>query len=210
VQDGKITVGSDDILTNLPYVPGIGLWFDHHSSEISRNEDTAMYRGRFEIAPSAARVVYNHYGAAALGRYDSLLESVDKSDAAQLLMEDVTNPSGWMLLSYVIDPRTGLALDRDVNATRDDEQGTDERDEAEVFVRHLIHPGRIFQGDDVVEDGDRAETKGDFWIIVLPPMEVDKGHDRDAQQHHREGQNHPRVRVNDGNRRGEDRKHAVF
>jgi len=109
VQDGKITVSSDDILTNLPYVPGIGLWFDHHSSEISRNEDTAMYRGRFEIAPSAARVVYNHYGAAALGRYDSLLESVDKSDAAQLLMEDVTTPSGWMLLSYVMDPRTGLA-----------------------------------------------------------------------------------------------------
>lgn len=109
VQDGKISVGKNDILTNLPYVPNVGLWFDHHSSEIVRNEDTASYRGRFEIAPSAARVVYNFYGPEKLGRYEKLLESVDKSDAAQLNMEDVTNPSGWMLLSYVMDPRTGLA-----------------------------------------------------------------------------------------------------
>jgi len=109
VQDGKISVGNNDILTNLPYVPGIGLWFDHHSSEIVRNEDTATYKGRFEIAPSAARVVYNHYGPARLGRYETLLESVDKSDAAKLSMEEVTSPSGWMLLSYVMDPRTGLA-----------------------------------------------------------------------------------------------------
>ncbi|HKR64961.1 MAG TPA: exopolyphosphatase [Thermoanaerobaculia bacterium] len=109
VQDGKISAGRNDILTNLPYVPGVGLWFDHHSSEIVRNEDTATYRGRFEIAPSAARVVFNHYGAEKLGKFASLLESVDKSDAAQLSMEDVTNPQGWMLLSYVMDPRTGLA-----------------------------------------------------------------------------------------------------
>ena len=56
VQDGKIAVGPNDILTNLPYQQGIGLWFDHHSSEIIRNQDTVSYRGRFEIAPSAARV----------------------------------------------------------------------------------------------------------------------------------------------------------
>lgn len=109
VQDGKISVGKNDILTNLPYVPNIGLWFDHHSSEIVRNEDTASYRGRFEIAPSAARVIYNYYGPEKLARYEKLLESVDKSDAALLSAEDVTNPSGWMLLSYVMDPRTGLA-----------------------------------------------------------------------------------------------------
>jgi nanoRNase/pAp phosphatase (c-di-AMP/oligoRNAs hydrolase) len=109
VQDGKITVGRNDILTNLPYVPHVGLWFDHHSSEIVRNDETVSYRGRFEIAPSAARVVFNHYGDSRLGKYATLLESVDKSDAAQLLMEDVIHPAGWMLLSYVMDPRTGLA-----------------------------------------------------------------------------------------------------
>lgn len=111
VQDGKIAVKRDDILTNLPFVQGVGLWFDHHSSEIARNEETATYRGRFEIAPSAARVVYNHYSVNSdkLHKFDGLLESVDKSDSAQLNVDDVTRPSGWMLLSYVMDPRTGLA-----------------------------------------------------------------------------------------------------
>lgn len=109
VQDGKIQAGREDILTNLPYVSGVGLWFDHHSSEIARNEDTATYRGRFEIAPSAARVIYNHYKSGKFAKYEKLLESVDKSDAAQLSMDDVTHPQGWMLLSYVMDPRTGLA-----------------------------------------------------------------------------------------------------
>ncbi len=113
VQDGKVAVGRNDVLTNLPYVAGVGLWFDHHSSEIVRNEDTASYRGRFEIAPSAARVIFNHYGPAKLAKYERLLESVDKSDAAQLTREDVVNPGGWMLLSYVMDPRTGLAYHRD-------------------------------------------------------------------------------------------------
>jgi hypothetical protein len=113
VQDGKVQVGRNDILSNLPYVQGAGLWFDHHSSEITRNEDTMSYRGRFEIAPSAARVIYNHYGAAKLGKFEKLLESVDRSDAAQLTMEEVTHPTGWILLSYVMDPRTGLAYHRD-------------------------------------------------------------------------------------------------
>src|SRR5687768_2073932 len=78
VQDGKVQVGRNDILTNLPYVYGVGLWFDHHSSEIVRNEDTVTYRGRFEVAPSAARVVYRHYGPGKLAKYEKLLESVDK------------------------------------------------------------------------------------------------------------------------------------
>lgn len=113
VQDGKVSVGRNDILSNLPYVFGVGLWFDHHSSEITRMDETAAYRGRFEIAPSAARVIYNHYGPARLRKYEKLLESVDRSDSAQLSMGDVTDPKGWILLSYVMDPRTGLAYHHD-------------------------------------------------------------------------------------------------
>src|SRR4029079_12291289 len=124
VQDGKIRIGSNDILTNLPYQIGTGLWFDHHSSEIERNDDTATYRRRFEIAPSAARVVYNHYvengQREKLRRYEDLLTSVDKSDSAQLSMEDVTRPGGWMLLSYVMDPRTGLAYHREYRISNRD------------------------------------------------------------------------------------------
>jgi len=117
VQDGKIAVSANDILTNLPYVPGTGLWFDHHSSEAVRNDvDGVSFEGRFEVAPSAARVVYNYYkdkgGAEKLSKYDALLESVDKSDSATLSHDDVVSPSGWILLSYVMDPRTGLAYYR--------------------------------------------------------------------------------------------------
>jgi len=114
VQDGKVLVSSNDILTNLPYQPGVGLWFDHHSSEATRNElGDKKFEGRFEVAPSAARVVYNYYVEKGEGeklkRFDSLLESVDKSDSAHLTVEEVTHPTGWILLSYVMDPRTGLA-----------------------------------------------------------------------------------------------------
>ncbi len=116
VQDGKVPAGENDILTNLPYVPGVGLWFDHHSSEGTRNEvDNLGFKGRFEVAPSAARVVYNYFKGSdgdKLARFEKLLEDVDKSDAAQLSMEDVKNPTGWILLSYVMDPRTGLAYHR--------------------------------------------------------------------------------------------------
>jgi len=118
VQDGKVRVTANDILTNLPFVPGAGLWFDHHSSEAVRNDMTGTdFNGRFEVAPSAARVVYNYYAGQAqaekLQRYEALLEAVDKSDSANLSHDDVTNPSGWILLSYLMDPRTGLAYYHD-------------------------------------------------------------------------------------------------
>jgi hypothetical protein len=114
VQDGKVLVTGNDIVTNLPYVPGVGLWFDHHSSEETRVDTTSgKFKGRFEVAPSAARVVYNYYAsngkADKLKRFEKLLQAVDRSDSAQLSVDEVTRPSGWILLSYVMDPRTGLA-----------------------------------------------------------------------------------------------------
>ena len=33
VQDGKVEVTENDVLANIPYVPGCGWWCDHHSSE---------------------------------------------------------------------------------------------------------------------------------------------------------------------------------
>ena len=114
VQDGKILVTGNDILTNLPYVPGVGMWFDHHSSEEVRvDTSSGNFKGRFEVAPSAARVIHNYYAengkADRLKRFDKLLNAVDRSDSAQLTVEEVTRPTGWILLSYVMDPRTGLA-----------------------------------------------------------------------------------------------------
>src|SRR5262249_6105664 len=38
MQDGKVEITDHDITTNLPYVKGVGLAFDHHLSETIRNK----------------------------------------------------------------------------------------------------------------------------------------------------------------------------
>ena len=61
MQDGKVAVTDRDILTNLPYVPGCGMCFDHHASEALRNGGQATPNYILEPdAKSAARVVYDH------------------------------------------------------------------------------------------------------------------------------------------------------
>jgi len=115
VQDGKIAVTGNDILTNLPYAPGCHLCFDHHPSEEIRTKGTS---GPNHIlmggADSAARVLYNYYGRAAFPKVDQrMLAEVDKADSAKFDREDILNPNGWVLLSFLMDPRTGLGRFRD-------------------------------------------------------------------------------------------------
>lgn len=109
MQDGKIDISGSDVTTNLPYVEGVHLAFDHHSSEIIRNEQ----RDNHIIdpdAPSAARVVWRHYGGHDVfpTKWDEMMEAVDKGDAAQFNMEEVLEPRGWELLNFLMDARTGL------------------------------------------------------------------------------------------------------
>lgn len=113
VQDGKIEVTANDVLANVPFVEGCGLWFDHHSSEQQRLQLKGKFKGACEMEPSAARVVYNYYAkdpaaSAKLKRFDELVAAVDKADSAQYTREDIANPQGWMLLAFLADPRTGL------------------------------------------------------------------------------------------------------
>jgi len=63
VQDGLIKATENDVLANIPYIPGCGLWFDHHSSETERlsREEGFEFKGDSRLAPSAARVVYDYY-----------------------------------------------------------------------------------------------------------------------------------------------------
>lgn len=108
LQDGKIPVTSNDILANVPYVPGCGLWFDHHSSENERNDLEGKYEGLSKECPSAARVIADYYGMEKLERFSELLEYADKIDSAQLSLDEILNPTGWVLLGFLCDPRTGL------------------------------------------------------------------------------------------------------
>lgn len=112
VQDGKIELSKTDITTNLPYDPRVGLAFDHHESEEDRLRATET-NGKLIIDPnarSAARVLYNYYG----GRdkfpriSDELMEAVDKGDSADFTEEEILHPTGWVLLHYLMDARTGL------------------------------------------------------------------------------------------------------
>ncbi|EDZ61838.1 exopolyphosphatase-related protein [Sulfurimonas gotlandica GD1] len=114
MQDGTIVITENDIITNLPYVPQAHLVFDHHESETVRNEKADNHI-IIADAPSAARVVYDHYvkdNDLSMIREDMMV-AVDKADSAQFSKEDILNPKGWDLLSFLMDSRTGLGRFRD-------------------------------------------------------------------------------------------------
>jgi len=116
VQDGKVAITARDITTNLPYVPECHLCFDHHTSERVRVAGTAKQNLVLDSdAPSAARVVWRHLGGAAAfpGISEEMMAAVDKADSAQFTRDDVLNPAGWVLLSFLVDARTGLGRFRE-------------------------------------------------------------------------------------------------
>jgi hypothetical protein len=112
MQDAKIVVNSDDVVTNLPFVEGVGLWFDHHITELDRTRGM-HYNGLIEIAPSTSRVIVNYYGVDRFSRYEKLVKAADKIDAADLRIDDILYPDNWILLGYITDSRTGLGYYHD-------------------------------------------------------------------------------------------------
>lgn len=109
LQDGLVEVTEDDCLANVPYVEGCGLWFDHHSSEHERLALEGKYRGESRITPSCARIIYEYYGGRErFPQFDDMMAAVDKVDSGQLTIDDVQNPVGWVLIGFLMDPRTGL------------------------------------------------------------------------------------------------------
>ena len=117
MQDGLIDVGPDDITTNLPYTEGVYLAFDHHASETERVKNRPDNHIINPHAPSAARVVYDYFGGTE--RFPNLpldmMTAVDKADTASFTKEEILNPEGWVLLSFLMDSRTGLGRFRDFN-----------------------------------------------------------------------------------------------
>lgn len=117
MQDGKVAITGRDIITNLPYVKDAHLVFDHHASEQERFEHSSdrwqRPRTNYIIdpkAPSAARVVYKHFGGAEQfpGISEEMMTAVDQADSAQYCRADILAPRGWTLLNFIMDPRTGL------------------------------------------------------------------------------------------------------
>jgi len=117
MQDNKIAVSGNDILANVPYVSGCGLWFDHHSSEHERLQLDGKFKGASRKAPSAAKVVYDFYKqdkayAAKLKKFKELVQIAGKADSAKFTREDILRPKGWTMLAFIADPRTGLGYKR--------------------------------------------------------------------------------------------------
>lgn len=109
LQDGLVEINSDDCLANVPYVEGCGLWFDHHSSEWERKQLEGKYKGESRMTPSCARIIYDYYGGRErFSHFDEMMEAVDKVDSGNLTIEEVQNPEGWILIGFLMDPRTGL------------------------------------------------------------------------------------------------------
>lgn len=109
IQDGLVEVNENDCLANVPFVEGCGLWFDHHSSEYERVQLEGKYKGESRITPSCARIIYEYYGGKErFPQYEDMMIAVDKVDSGNLTIEEVQNPTGWILIGFLMDPRTGL------------------------------------------------------------------------------------------------------
>src|SRR5262249_39183597 len=115
ITDRRFKVQPDDILANLPFAPGCAKWFDHHLLTDNNDFPREKFEGRFALAPSAARVVFDYYVASHPGirKYERLLAETDRLDAAQLTMDDVLDPKEYILLGLTLDSRTGLGAWRD-------------------------------------------------------------------------------------------------
>jgi nanoRNase/pAp phosphatase (c-di-AMP/oligoRNAs hydrolase) len=117
LQDNKIEVDANDVIANVPFVEGCGLWFDHHSSEHERMQLTGKFKGTSEPAASAAEVIYNYYQkneayADKLKKFKDLITIVGIADSAEFSKEDILNPREWTMLAFIADPRTGLGYKR--------------------------------------------------------------------------------------------------
>ncbi len=110
ITDKRVPITRDDIMSNLPYHPDCGKWFDHHLLTASNERPPEKFDGRYGLAPSAARLVYQYYAERKpeIRRFRQLVAETDRLDAAQLSRDDVLDPKGYILLGFTLDPRTGL------------------------------------------------------------------------------------------------------
>ncbi len=148
IQDGKVPVDRNDVLANIPYVPGCGLWFDHHSSEGERLGIGVKFEGKADKdAPSCARVIWDYYGGHEKfsDHFNAMMEAVDKSDSGNLTLDEIENPKGWFLLSFVMDPRTGLGRYGDYRISN------------YQLMENLIDYGRTMTADEIIDLPDVQE-----------------------------------------------------
>lgn len=150
LQDGKVAVGPNDVLANVPFVPGCGLWFDHHYSERERLAllQQHEFKGESRITQSCARIIYEYFGSEkTFAKFDEngMMEAVDRCDSGQLTVQEILDPEGWILLSFLMDPRTGLGYHRDYRISN------------RALMLDLIQYCRVFSPEHILQLPDVAE-----------------------------------------------------
>jgi len=121
IQDGLVDATDNDILANIPYIKGCKLWFDHHSSESERLGKDAYFEGVSKQAPSCAKVIFDYYGGGSkLSKFEEMIHFVNKVDSGNLSTEEIVNPKDWILLGFMMDPRTGLGRFRNFSVSNYD------------------------------------------------------------------------------------------
>lgn len=147
VQDGKIKATKDDIVCNVPYIPGCGYWFDHHLSEHERLGLDIEFTGASRAADSAARVIWEYFGGHdKFGtRFDEMLHYVDKMDSGRLTVQEIEDPQDWILLGFIMDPRTGLGRYRHFRISN------------YQLMEHLIEYCRVLPIEDILDQEDVQE-----------------------------------------------------
>jgi len=164
VQDGKIEVTKNDVLANVPYVAGCGLWFDHHSSENKRLDLKKLnFEGDSRPAPSAAQVIWDYYGGEEEfgSQLLSLLDAVNKMDSANLTHEEILNPDGWILLAFIMDSRTGLGRFTDYIISNHQLM------EDMVQYCRTLSPEQIMVKEDIQERVIRYFDQQDFFVEMM-------------------------------------------
>ncbi|MEG0548391.1 MAG: exopolyphosphatase [Coprobacillus sp.] len=165
LQDGLVEIGPDDCLANVPYVEGCGLWFDHHSSEAERNAYKGKYVGESRLCPSCAHVIYDYYGGKEMfPQFDELLEAVDKVDSANLTIDEVLHPTKWVLLGFIMDPRTGLGRFREFRISN------------YQLMEDMIHYCASHNIDEILEVEDVKERIELYWEQNNKFIEMVKAH----------------------------------
>lgn len=172
----RFRVTRDDILANLPYHPECAKWFDNRVLADAATAPPREFEGRYAPAPSAARVVFDHYRRdhPELAAYARAVAEVDRYDSGQLALEDVVHPQGYILLGYTLDPRTGLGAYQDyfkllLEALRD---GEIESVLALPQVRERV--ARMRQQDQAFREATRACSRLDGRVVVTDFRPLDQ------------------------------------
>jgi len=175
ITDRRIGIGPADVIANLPYHPACGMWFDNHLLTDPKAMPPTGFKGRYGKAPSAARLVYEQYAKThpQITRHEKLVSETDRLDSAQLTLEDVVSPAGYVLLGLTLDPRTGLGslreyFDELLPALR---QRSIEEVLALASVRERA--ARMREQDQAFKDAARSHSRLDGEVVVTDFRDLD-------------------------------------